>query len=120
MESKSWEVSQRFWSICNTLNGAGKWYLNEDEQNVIFHFQNQKFLELDINNAQMNLFWVEWKKLLVSQLEDFKNRLCVEQDIDLDLSQQTNFSIHSLQIELWLNWCRDFVREVKAAQQLAN
>ncbi len=121
---------QNLWRLCNSieaLTGTAhfslcKWSWDSQEGRCDFYFQNKKLISLSLNYANLSLFWQEWESIAKFPgyyLQSFKDRLSVEQDIDLDAENQrsTSLPLSKLQTDLWLAWYEDFIREAKFIQK---
>ena len=104
-------IYQKLWKICNNLDQEGKWFINNEKSDIMFIYQNVKIFRA--NFEEIFLLWDEIKSSISNYLNNLKERLSVEQDININLIEsETLLKIQNLQTELWLEWLTDLLNEI--------
>ena len=116
---KNKQIYQGLWSLCSSLNTYGKWYLNLQEESFYFSHHDEKIFQ--ISPKDITLFWQGVKGITKPQLQDIKDRLSVEQDLDSGSGineKETVLSLSSLRFELWISWCRDLLDVIERSKNV--
>lgn len=103
------------WKICSALSDYGSWYIKKEQDIITLHIQNEKFFT--IHKGTLCLHWKELTGLAETYKHDFKSRLSVEQDINIDMEEEeSNLNIDSLNSNIWIAWCIDLAKTILNAQ----
>ncbi len=104
---------QKLWMICNRLDEKGKWYIDNKNHSFMFMYQNVKIFSS--NFEELTILWGEILPYSSNFLNNLKERLSVEQDLNFDFNElETPLKIYSLQTELWLAWITDLLYEIQS------
>lgn len=101
------KLNQGIWKVCSGLDELGTWFLRENEEEFELRHGSHRILGMN-REGEFLLFWPELKKLLGANIDEFQNRLSVEQDVDVNIdAAHQKFRADAISIELWIRWCQD-------------
>lgn len=110
------KTAQALWKCCSALDSIGTWYLQENEKAFELRYNGQALFAIN-DEGTLSLFWDEFRKLLGASLEDFADRLSVEQDLEVHTdSNPESFRARSLSLELWTQWFKDAIHIAQTLQ----
>ncbi len=109
------QASGVIWSICEFLDGQGKWYMKENGNEFELRLGSYRLFSV-MKNGNLVMAWRDLEKILGDKLQDFANRMAAEQDLDLHIGKsQDRLPAASINPGLWGKWCLDIIHHGRSS-----
>lgn len=109
-KSEKKQAAQNLLHICKEMDGQGSWYMKENGNEFELRFKDRKLFGV-VKNGNLIIGWRDLEKILGDRLQDYANRLTVEQDVDLHIGKsQDKLPAYQLNPQFWVQWCLDIVQ----------
>lgn len=100
--------------ICQSLEGQGEWFLKEDENQFELRARDLRIFSVEPDGTLV-LYWEDLRKLIgAAHINDFVNRLALEQGIDVRLEKtEDRIFVGKIDPGSWAQWCIDIIQHVR-------